>query len=140
MQNRWEPRPRTHLWHALIALLNTSLLAEMHQMIQDHPLAHSTTRCGSLLLIALSLGACASESGAPAAASDVGLLSDVRLVPAEPDSDLAILGGGGILLILDNLWWDRPEQSLRLWLGVGLGVAAIIIGLGHVWVHFSSPE
>ena len=62
------------------------------------------------------------------------------LIRHDPWPHVVILGGGGVLLVLDNLWWDRPDQPLRLWLGVGLGIAAVVLGVAHVWIHLSAPE
>lgn len=64
----------------------------------------------------------------------------IWLIRHDPWPHLVVLGGGGVLIVLENLVWDRPDHPLRLWLGVGLGIASVITGLAHVWIHFSSPE
>ena len=50
------------------------------------------------------------------------------LIRWRPWPDLVFLIGGGILVVLNNLRWDRPEDPIRLGIGVIFGIAMIAVG------------
>lgn len=65
----------------------------------------------------------------PIRRQSLGVTVGSFLLRWRPWPDLVLLFGGGTLVVLDNLLWDRPDDPLRLGLGVIVGILMIAVGL-----------